>query len=188
MVKIAAVEVEYELTRDDIYHYQWRAGSRSSIVKRAKLKAYLAVLFLFSLLTFLSGLGADDFQFSRISFVWLIWFLPLVIMIWLFEKRQKRHTILEFLKEEKPGRGQLGAHKISLNEEGLVESTAVNESRTSWVGVDRVEHDEKYIYIYTAPHAAHIIPKRAFNNSQEAEAFYQLARVNKQAAAIGARY
>jgi hypothetical protein len=70
-----------------------------------------------------------------------------------------------------------------LNEAGLVESTAVGESRCSWAGVDRVEHDQQYIYIYTAPHAAHIIPKCAFNNLHEAESFYQLARVSKQSAA-----
>jgi len=69
-----------------------------------------------------------------------------------------------------------------LNEAGLVERTVVNESRHSWTGVDRVEHDQKYIYVYTAPHAALIIPKRAFNNLQEAESFYQLAKISKQAA------
>jgi hypothetical protein len=71
-----------------------------------------------------------------------------------------------------------------LNEAGLVESTAVGESRCSWAGVDRVEHDQQYIYIYTAPHAAHIIPKRAFNNLHEAESFYQLAKVSKKSAAL----
>ena len=176
------MEVEYELTPDDLYRYQWRASTRSPSVKRAKLGAYLSVIFLFSVLTVLSGLGADGFEFSRASWMWIAWIFPIVIAMWLFEKRQMRRTILDHLKEEKPGRGQLGAHKISLNEAGLVESTAVGESRTSWAGVDRVEHDEKYIYIYTAPHAAHIIPKRAFRSPQEAESFYQASRIKTIAA------
>jgi hypothetical protein len=173
------VEVEYELTPDDLYHYQWRACFRSPFAKRAKLKAYLAVFFLFSVLTFLPALGSDGFEFSRASLIWMVPFFVVVIAMWLYEKRQTRRLILDFMKEEKPDRGQLGVHKISLNEAGLVESTAVGESRTSWAGIDRVEHDEKYIYIYTAPHAAHVIPKRAFNNLQQAESFYQLARVSK---------
>jgi hypothetical protein len=176
------MEVEYELTPDDLYHFQWRAGTRSPAVKRAKLGAYLSVIFLFSLLTVLSGLGSEGFDFSRASWMWIVWIFPVAIAMWLFEKRQMRRTILAFVKEEKPGRGQLGAHKISLNEAGLVESTAVGESRTSWDGVNRIEHDEKFIYIYTAPHAAHIIPKRAFRSPQEAESFYQASRIKTIAA------
>ena len=176
------MEVEYELTHDDLYHYHWRACTRSSFVKRAKLKVYLAVFFLFFVLTFLSGLGSDGFVFSRASLIWMVPFFVIAIAVWVYDKRQTRRAILDTLKEEKPDRGQLGYHKVILNEAGLVETTAVNDSRHSWAGVDRVEHDQQYIYIYTAPHAAHIIPKRAFSNLQEAESFYQLARVSKLSA------
>ena len=85
------------------------------------------------------------------------------------------------MKQEKPDKGQLGKHRVKLNEAGLVEATAVSESRTSWAGVDRVEQNEKYIFIYTSPAAAHMIPKRAFSSVQGAEGFYQLARVSKEA-------
>ena len=173
------MEVEYELTPDDLYHFHLRA-SRSSQVKRAKLKVYLSVLLCVVILSVLPAVSADGFDIWQVSLWWILYFFPAVALLtWLFDKRQTRRAILDLVKQEKPGRGQLGAHKISLNEEGLVESTAVGESRTSWAGMDRIEQDQNYIYIYTAPHAAHIIPKRAFNNSQEAESFYQLARVSK---------
>ena len=178
------MEVEYELTPDDLYHYQWRASLRSPFAKRTKRKFYLYLLLTLTVLTLLPAIGPDGFEISYVSFIWLIPFPVLVVAAWIIERRQTRRAILEFMKEEKPGRGLLGVHKLSLNEAGLVEITAVNESRHSWAGVDRVEHDEKYIYIYTAPHAAHIIPKRAFNNLQEAESFYQLARLSKQSASM----
>src|SRR6476661_5085284 len=85
-------------------------------------------------------------------------------------------AVRQLLEDEKPGRGQLGRHRIILSENGLTESTAVGESRTSWAGVDRVEQNPDYVFIYTAPAAAHLIPKRAFRNLQEAEAFYQFSR------------
>ena len=177
------MEVEYELTPDDLYHFHWRSGRRSPVAKRARIKAYLSLFFLFFILSFLSGLGSEGFDFSRANLLWIGIFFPgCAILMWIFEKRQTRRAILDLVKEEKPGRGQLGAHTISLNEEGLVESTAVGESRTSWAGVNRVEQDEKYIYIYTAPHAALIVPRRAFHSSQEAESFYQLASGRKQVA------
>ena len=178
------VEIEYELTPDDIYHFQWRASFRSRSTKRHKLKYFLYSLLIFTAFTLLPALGSDDFEISHVN-VW--WFLPFpifVVSVFIVERWLTRRVISEELKKEKPGQGQLGAHKISLNEAGLVESTAVNESRHSWAGVDRVEHDEKYIYIYTAPHAAHIIPKRAFNNLQEADSFYQLARLSKESASM----
>jgi hypothetical protein len=65
----------------------------------------------------------------------------------------------------------------------VVESTAVGESHTSWAGVDRIEQNPEYIFIYTSPAAAYVIPKRAFRDMQEAEGFYQFSRTRKEAAA-----
>ena len=84
--------------------------------------------------------------------------------------------------EEKPDRGLLGRHRLVLSDEGLAESTTVGESRTSWAGVDRVEQNPDYIYIYTSLVGAHVIPKRAFSDGQEAERFYQFSLARKQAA------
>lgn len=179
------MEVEYELTHDDLYHFQWRACFHSPSAKRKKLKFYLYTLLVLVFLSVLPALCSDGFDISYVSFVWILFFFPVFVVAFsMIERRQTRRALLELLKEEKPGRGQVGTHKVVLNEAGLVESTAVGESRCSWAGVDRVEHDQKYIYIYTAPHSAHIIPKRAFNNLHEAESFYQLARVSKQRAAL----
>ena len=91
-----------------------------------------------------------------------------------------RRFINKLLSEVKRDKGQLGRHKVLLDEDGVVESTAVGESRSSWAGIDRLEQDREYIFIYTQPHAAHIIPKRAFNNSHEAQAFYELAKLNME--------
>jgi hypothetical protein len=97
-------------------------------------------------------------------------------------RRLMRRAILQLLKEEKPGRGQLGRHKVVLTESDVVESTAVGESRTSWAGVHRIEQNPRYIFIYTSPAGAHVIPKRAFRDTQEAERFYQLSKTSKEAA------
>jgi len=110
------------------------------------------------------------------SLGFFVYFFALIAALtWFFEKRMTRHGILEVMKEEKPEKGRLGTHKLKLDETGLVESTAVGESRTLWGGVDRIEHDPDYIYIYTAPAMAHVIPRRSFNSPNEAEQFLQLA-------------
>lgn len=178
--KGSGLEIEYEITLDDLYAFQWRANSRSPIVKRASRKTYIYLFLTFLIFALLPSITSDGFVISRANFWWIVIVFPLTaFMTWYLTRRQTRRAILELLKKEKPGKGQLGSHKISLNDQGLVESTAVGESRTSWAGVDRIEQNQEYIFIYTAPGAAHVIPKRAFNSLQEAECFYEIARASK---------
>jgi hypothetical protein len=129
------------------------------------------------------AIGADGFVISRISFGFILIATPFAFLLqWFLERLVVRHAIRSLLRDERPGRGQLGRHRLVLGEDGLVESTAVNESRTAWSGVDRVEQSADYIFIYTSPAAAHVIPKRAFSDPQEADAFFRLARSRKEGA------
>ncbi len=137
-------------------------------------------LLLFSLLP---AIGPDGFVISRMNFTFLAVAFPIVVLIqWCLERWLMRRAILKLLEEEKPGRGQLGRHKVVLGGDGVVESTAVGKSSTSWAGVDRIEQNPQYIFIYTSRAAAHVIPKRAFRDMQEAERFYQFSKIRKEAA------
>jgi len=154
------MQVEYELTPDDLYAFQCRAVFESPLGRRP-----------------------DGFVLSRMNFTFIVIALPIVFVAqWYLERRLVRRAILRLLKEEKSGRGQLGKHRILVNEDGVIESTAVGESRTSWAGVDRIEQNPDYIFIYTSPSAAHLIPKREFRDLHETEAFYRLSRAMKGAA------
>ena len=53
----------------------------------------------------------------------------------------------------------MGTHKLVLTPKGLWEFTEVNESLAYWHGIDRVEENEDYMFIFTTPSSAHIIPK-----------------------------
>jgi hypothetical protein len=144
---------------------------------------YLGWFLALLLLAVMPAIGADGLVISRVDFTFLLIAFPIVALgQWFLERRMIRRAIRHLLKQEKPGRGQLGRHRVILTQEGLVESTAVGESRTSWAGVDRVEQNPDYIFIYTAPAAAHMIPKRAFGDVQQAERFYQLSKTSKEAA------
>ena len=168
------MEIEYELTLDDLYAFQWRAAYTSPIARRARLKVhlylFLTLLLLSSLLASMNGLLLLNYIFIATSFV------ILNLMTWWLHRRLTRRAILQLLKEERPNRGQLGRHNLRLSEVGLVETTEVGESRCSWMGVDRVEESDDFVFIYTAPHAAHVVPKRAFGTPHEAETFYDFAR------------
>ena len=177
------MEIEYELTPDDLYAFQWRAVFLSPRGRRVRRTVYLLWVLAVLLFAIVPAIGADGFVISRVSFNFIVIAIPIVFLFqWCLERWLVRRAIRQLLEDEKPGRGQLGKHRIILSENGLTESTAVGESRTSWAGVDRVEQNPDYVFIYTAPAAAHLIPKRAFRNLQEAEAFYQFSRTRNEAA------
>ena len=177
------MEIEYELTPDDLYAFQWRAVFASPRGRRARRKVYLLWLLAVLLFSAVPAIGADGFAISRVNFTFIVVAFPIIALVqWCLERWLIRRAILKLIKQEKPGKGQLGKHRVAVNEEGVRESTAVAESRTSWAGVDRIEQNPEYIFIYTSAIGAHVVPKRAFRDMQEAEAFFLLSRTSKEAA------
>ena len=177
------MEVEYELTPDDLYAFQWHGAFVSSSGRRARRTAYLLWVLAVLLFAIVPAIGADGFTISRVSFTFILVAIAIGFLFqWLMERWLMRRAIRQLVKDEKPGKGLLGRHRIVVSRDGLIESTAVGESRTSWAGVDRIEQDPHYIFIYTSLVAAHVIPKRAFRDPQEADAFYRFSQAGKVAA------
>jgi hypothetical protein len=176
------MEIEYELTREDLFAFQWRAVFESPRGRRMRGGVYLFWFLALLVFSIVPAIGPDGFDLSRVSFTFLAVTFPIVALTqWFLERRLMRRAILRLLADERPDRGQLGKHRLVMSEEGLVESTAVGESRSSWAGVNRIEQNLDYIFIYTSPAAAHVIPRRAFRTVREAEDFYRFA-VTRQAA------
>jgi hypothetical protein len=177
------MQVEYELTPKDLYAFQWRAVFESPLGRRSRRTVYLGWALAVLLFSAVPAIGPDGFVLSRMNFTFLVVALPIVLVAqWYLETRLMRRAIRRLLADEKPERGQLGKHRMLVSEEGVIESTAVGESRTSWAGVDRIEQNPDYIFIYTSPSAAHLIPRRAFKDLDESETFYRLSRAMKDAA------
>jgi hypothetical protein len=72
--------------------------------------------------------------------------------------------------------GVLGEHTITLTPEGLHEQTAVNESKTAWRGIHRIDATKDHLFIFLQPAMAHVIPRRAFPTPADADAFLAKAR------------
>ena len=65
------------------------------------------------------------------------------------------------LYEEGTNKGMVGQHELEIDDHGLVERTAVNETRQSWHGVERITETEEHAFIYISSIMAHVIPKRS---------------------------
>ena len=177
------MEVDYEITREDLYAFQWRAAFQSPRGRRARRVAYLLWLIAILLLAIIPAIGPHGIAWSQVSLRFIVTSLAIAYLLqWCLDRWLLRHVIRQMLKDERPDRGQLGRHRLVLDEEGLTETTAVGQSRTRWAGVDRVEQSDDYIYIYTSPAAAHVVPRRAFSSAEAAEAFYRLSLARRQAA------
>ena len=176
------MQVEYELSREDLFAFQWRAVQKSPQVKRAKrtYSVWFVILLLFTLFLFNSS---TPFHVINVA-IPIISFAIAGCLVWLFEKRRIIRSINELVSEEKLDSGLLGKHKIILNDNDVVEMTEVGESKTSWRGVHRLEQSDEYIFVYTTAIGAHVIPKRAFANRNDADKFWEAANHYKQAASV----
>lgn len=72
--------------------------------------------------------------------------------------------------------GVLGEHTITLPPETLQERTAVNDSKTVWRSLYRIDSTADHLFIFTQPNTAHVIPRRAFPTPASAEAFLATAQ------------
>jgi YcxB-like protein len=78
----------------------------------------------------------------------------------------------------------LTEHTIVLAEESFTEETPYKKTEQKWTIVQKLARTKSYILIYVAQHSAHIVPRRAFRDDAEWDAFYEYCRQRTQAAHI----
>lgn len=103
---------------------------------------------------------------------WYSWTAGILLGLglhWYSYKRFKSRVLS--LVDDKPG--LLGEHTILLSDEGIIERTSVNEGVNNWGGIRGIEQNEGYIFIFLNQTMAHIIPKRAFVDSESESLFLQ---------------
>jgi len=72
--------------------------------------------------------------------------------------------------------GIVGRHTIRLETGGCRETSDVNESYHAWRGIDTIEADARYVYIFLHGGAGYIIPRRAFPNAAASDEFFAAAK------------
>ena len=74
------MEVEYELTPDDLYASQGRAAFNSPLSRRTTRKVYLAWFLALLLFSMVPAIGPDGLVISRIDFTFLLIAFPIVTL------------------------------------------------------------------------------------------------------------
>ena len=67
----------------------------------------------------------------------------------------------------------VGLHEMIIDEKGMYTKCLESESRYSWALVQRIEQNEKYIFIFLSKISAHVIPKRDIGTKDDIDIFYK---------------
>lgn len=88
----------------------------------------------------------------------------------------KQREILRKVLLEESNRTLLGTRRLRLTPEGVMYSSEWIESAVKWPAVEAVESTADCAYIYIASLQAYGVPRRAFNDDLQFQAFVELAR------------
>ena len=108
--------------------------------------------------------------------------LVLGLIVWWFISKLYRGAVTPL--EE----GSLvGPRRIELDDDGVRQIAALHEARTRWPGVLSVDATDTHIFLMTDRLAGYIVPRRAFADGEEAEAFIAFARGRARGGSAGRR-
>lgn len=102
--------------------------------------------------------------------------MAILFGIFYFFFRWQARAMFRRAVREGQSKGVLGPHTITLEPDTLREVTAAGEATHKWSGIAKVAETDDYIFVYTQPFAAHVIPRRAFATSADAASFANRAR------------
>ncbi len=165
------MQIQYQLNLDDVAAYNWHHSLNSKAANRtSKLLSAWGIL----LCLYIAFRSTEWNMSSRIIF------FVIASAFWLFVYPLFRRKAVERQARRLYGEGKnrdvIGNHIFAIDKDGITEISDVAESHITWSGIERIEENDKYIFLYTGSLSAHIIPKRAFVNKEEESEFIQLTR------------
>lgn len=172
------MKIDFTLTKEDYIAYNIHHIEHSpSLKKSLNIQRYgLALIFL--IFPFIIA------SITSISLtLWLVVY-GTVFVFWIkfypkYYISSTRKRIIRLI-EEGNSANLLGDRSIILTEEGVEEISPQGESRTTWGSIERIDETQEYIYIYTSPVNAYLVPTRAFEGTAQKSEFLMILRNHKQ--------
>ncbi|MEI4619745.1 YcxB family protein [Bacillus cereus] len=78
----------------------------------------------------------------------------------------------------------LGKHNLQIIDEGIIETNSGGETKRNWKGIEKVEENEAYIFIYVSSMSANIVPKTAFARENSKSEFMRKLQVGMESSGI----
>ncbi len=166
------LEVTYALEKSDYLQYNKFVISRVPALK-------WQVLFRFF---FVPAVIGAEFFVLHLAFFYALIFLGVALgwvsyLLWV----QRRTVIAQ--AQARPG--ALGLHTVSLQPDGFYSQSAVQDTRVKWQNITEVADSPQMIAFFLSPRFGFIVPKRAFADPAQAQAFLETARAYRRSAYDG---
>lgn len=169
------LEIEFEITEADLFAFNKQHHTRSPIqwIKRiCMLLYYMSPIFLilYFINLFRTLVTAGAIQNVLIAFVFLVFLLDLI-----YWRNAPKRAMKKMLRKGH-GRLAIGQHQLKMSQEKICLKTLDGLEEGKWYAIWKIIKTNEYAFIYSTPFSAFIIPKRAFDNPDEFEAFVKLAQ------------
>ena len=170
------MEFEYEITKEDFLAFNLYHAKHSETVKNALFKQRFIVPIIFLFLPFVFYWITGEFLievsigFMLISILWLV-FYPKYFYGYI--KRNVSKVLNEGSSDN-----LLGKRVFVITEDGFIEKSKAGETKVHWSGIEKVEENEKYYFLFYSVISAYIIPKRDLPDKDTQEEFKQALRKN----------
>lgn len=164
-------QISYEIVPDDIAAFLKHYISNDKTYKNKKRKNIVFC----SVSIFVIALIISGFNIAAA----LIWAIPgsFVFVIWFYLlERNQINKLGKAKRMNAAAKGVFCEHLLKVDDEGVFETTEVNTSLSKWQAVEKVEENDKHIFIFKNSVDAHVIPKRCFASSEEAQSFFASAQ------------
>jgi hypothetical protein len=167
-------EVVYELEIEDHVELAMHVQKRSGVLRRQQLAARLGAPILFTVIC-LATIYRQGFNRATAGAIVIVGIVALIAFLSRAPRRKQR-KILRKLFLEGSNRTLLGTRRLRLAPDRLICSSELIESAIQWPAVESIESNADYAYFYIASIQAYVVPRRAFNDDLQFQAFVELAR------------
>lgn len=161
------VKLNYNQSVDDIVAFNIHHLNHSKTGKKAlmiqRLVGPIMFIVMFFVITMISDIPAWywGISFAIAAVLWVIFYPKSVVKQ--VEKRVRK------MIEEDDNKGLIGDRVVEISENGIDVTTDYSKVNHSWESVNKIEQDEKYIYIYQSSMSAVMIPKSIFDTDEDME-------------------
>lgn len=117
------------------------------------------------------------------EFWWVLYFAGLLMISGI---SWKYRTSKSFYKKFYTGKdkGMIGEIELTISSEGIFEKSEAGDTKIKWSGVEKIEQNEQYVFVYIGSLMAYVIPKRTFPNESALQEFYSLLNALRGASRV----
>lgn len=156
-------DLRFRLTLDD---YVALSKAYRELTRRRRISRY----FVYAVV--LISIVLSVYHASEQDWVWATYFGCIAAVLLLLE-----YVVTPYVCKRQFREQRLGEHEIEVqaDEQGFATTSALAAGQMKWSAILKVSDLPNHVLLWSNPRLAWIVPKRAFNSAQSAEAFAQLA-------------